>query len=363
MTTEAVTAPARKRIWTWLLSGLAAAILASAAWSCFSPGSIKAVVAPIKPTVIPDPNGYDDVLAAGRAIEKARTGVDIPDLEKADEATLIPLVEASREALAQGRQGLDRPFQVPVVYDMNDFMNRLMNESAAIRGLARILFAQGRLAEIRGQVDDAMVSFLDLARLGDAMSHRVPMLPYQVSVAIQTMGLHGLRDLRTKLSPDQCRRVIAVLQDLDEGREPAADVILREHHFMAYNLNKMGMMARFSMAVSGVFAKDKARVASTLQQNAHRLEASRRLLLADLAVRVYRLERGELPPDLDALVPSILKTVPIDPYGGQPLTYHKLANDRQLYSVGPDGDDDHLTPTLPRRHTETDNGDLGIDSF
>jgi hypothetical protein len=364
MTTEIDRAPSHRNLKFWLLSALAAATLASSAWSCFGGAGFNSVVAPLKPVVIPDPNGYDDVLAAGRAIEKARTGFDIRDLEMADEATLIPVVAASREAIAKARKGLDRQFQVPVVYDMNDFISRTMNESAAIRGgLARMLFADGRLAELQGRPDDAVRAFLDLVRLGDAMSHKVPMLSYQVSSAIEALGLSGLRGLRDKLTSEQCRRVIAVLQDLEKTSEPVADVIMREHHFMNVNVNKMGMVKSVAMTLSGVLAKDKARVAATLEANARRRAASRRLLMTALAVRTYRLEQGALPAGLDRLVPSILMTVPFDPYSGKPLVYRQLEHESQLYSVGPDGDDDHFAPTLPRRHLETDNGDFTIDSF
>jgi hypothetical protein len=364
MTTEIDQAPPRRRLKLWLLSALAAAILASSAWSCFHGFGLNIVVAPLEPVVIPNPNGYDDVLAAGRDIEKARIGFDIRDLDKADEATLSPLVQASHEAIAKGRQGLDRPFQVPVVYDLNDIINRLMYESAAIRnGLAHMLYADGRLAELQGRTDDSLRAYLDLVRLGDAMSHKVPTFPYLVSAAIETRGLHGLRGLRTKLSAEECRRVVAVLQQIDDTIEPVADAILRERHFMDVNVSKMGMVKRVSIGLSGVLAKDKARAAATLEAAAHRRDASRRLLLTDLALRAHRLEHGALPPGLESLVPSILKTVPIDPYSGKPLVYRMLERDFQLYSVGPDADDDHLAPTLPARHLETDNGDFTIDSF
>ncbi len=201
------------------------------------------------------------------ASRKLRTGSEIRDLSNADEAVLSSLVAASREAIEKGRAGLDRPFQVPVVYDLNDISTRLMNESGAIRGgFARMLFAQGRLAELQGQLDQAVQSFLDLARLGDAMSHKVPSLPHLVSTAIATQGLHGLRSIRSRLTGDQCRRVIAVLEDLDERREPIADVVLREQQFITANVNKMGMMAKFSFTISGVLAKEKARAASTLEE-------------------------------------------------------------------------------------------------
>lgn len=53
-----------------------------------------------------------------------------------------------------------------------------------------------------------------------------------------------------------------------------------------------------------------------------------------LALRLYQLEHGALPPTLDALVPDIIPAVPTDPYDGQPIRYD--AERALLYSVGED---------------------------
>ena len=45
-----------------------------------------------------------------------------------------------------------------------------------------------------------------------------------------------------------------------------------------------------------------------------------RLLLADLAIRVYQADHGEPPQGLDQLVPAYLPELPIDPYSGPRLT-------------------------------------------
>ena len=363
MTTGSAPTTVRKYIRAGLLSGLAAAILGAAAWSCTGGlGSISGVKPPMPR--IPDPNGYADVLAAGLMIQHAAIiGFAKLDVWTADGPALEPVVDASREALVKARQGLDRPFQVPVVYDMNDITNRLMNESGAIRGgLARALIASGRLAELHGRIDDAARDYRDVARLGNALSHHVPALPYLVSVAVESQGLRGIRDLRTKLSAEACRRLIDFLQDIDRKSEPVGEVIAREHQFMASNLGKMGTGAWWAMSLSGTLGKEKRKVAASLQEPAHRLDASRRLVLTDLAVRLYRLEHGDLPASLSDLVPSILKSVPIDPYSGNPLIYRNLGQTYQLYSVGPDGDDDKLDPVLGQRRGVTANGDLTIES-
>jgi hypothetical protein len=363
MTTETRPRKSVVRKRTWLLLALGGVILAAVVWSALGGPGLD-TGPKLAPPPIPDPNGYDDVLAAGRFIEKTDTSSPKVDLAKLDEAALGTLVQGNREALVRAREGLGRPFQVPVIYDLDHMINVLMKDLGSIRaGLARGLIAEGRLAELQGRVDDAARSYGDLIRLGDATSHHVPMIIYQVSLAVQTMGLGRVRDLRAKLSPEQCRGFISLLEEIDRNRERSGEVTLRESQFLTEDTRRMGFLATISMRVSGMQARQLAQVTASVESTEARQNAARRLLLTDLALRVYREEHGEDAPDLGALVPSILKSIPLDPYSEKPLLFRKHGKDGEVYSVGPDRDDDKLTLKLIRRHRETDNGDFTIDSF
>src|SRR5207302_399645 len=109
-----------------------------------------------------------------------------------DEATLTPLVEANRESLALARRGLDQPFQVPIVWDVDGMVRRSIPELSDIRhGVALALYAEGRLAEWQGRTDDTVRAYLDIVRLGDALGRHVPMMPYLMSLAVQGPGIRG----------------------------------------------------------------------------------------------------------------------------------------------------------------------------
>ena len=60
---------------------------------------------------------------------------------------------------------------------------------------------------------------------------------------------------------------------------------------------------------------------------------------AALAVEHFRLVHGQLPENLNELVPQFLSAVPADPFGGQPLRYHRLGKGYVIYSIGSDGED------------------------
>ena len=364
MTREAGRPRPRMRRVTVLLLCLGAGLIVVLGWSAIGgPGWDSSPQLP-QPPPLPTPNGYDDVLAAGRAIEKSGlTGAKF-DLEKMDKPAIQAVVDGSLSEIALGRKALEKPFQVPVVYNMDAMMNVTLKDVGAIRGgLVRAMRAQEKLAAIEGRTDDAAGICTDVIRLGAAMSHGVPMIAYLVSVAVESGGLHDLRDLRDKLSPQQCRELIALLEEIEAKGELPRDVTNRETAFMNANLKKMGFFAGISMRVSGVHAKGLKQMASSVATVQSRVAASRRILLTDLALRVYRNEHGDAPPDLDALVPAILKSVPLDPYTGKPLRYLKQGKFGTVYSVGPDRDDDKAANPLPVRHTDTTDGDFTIDSF
>jgi hypothetical protein len=77
--------------------------------------------------------------------------------------------------------------------------------------------------------------------------------------------------------------------------------------------------------------------------------AENNLLLAALALRAYRDERGRCPEMLAELVPNYLKAIPEDPFApifAKPrlLSYRREGSDYRLYSVGPDGVNDGGIP-------------------
>ena len=60
-----------------------------------------------------------------------------------------------------------------------------------------------------------------------------------------------------------------------------------------------------------------------------------------MAVERFRLAHQNQPPDsLAALVPAYLKSVPTDPFDGQPLRYKRLEKGYVIYSIGDDLKDD-----------------------
>lgn len=90
-------------------------------------------------------------------------------------------------------------------------------------------------------------------------------------------------------------------------------------------------------------------------EHRYRVEADRRLAATALAVRLYQVDHnGKLPPSLDALVPTYLSAVPLDPMSdGGTLRAKFDDNKPRLWSVGTNARDDLGDPmtglgTVPR---------------
>ena len=67
--------------------------------------------------------------------------------------------------------------------------------------------------------------------------------------------------------------------------------------------------------------------------------AAREMTRTIIAIRLYELRHGALPPDLQALVDDgILEAVPIDPFSDEPLRYSRER--RVVWSVGPNETDE-----------------------
>ena len=76
----------------------------------------------------------------------------------------------------------------------------------------------------------------------------------------------------------------------------------------------------------------------------------RRAAAVLLAIRLYQVDHGAAPANLDLLVPAYLPVVPIDPFSkdGRQLRYIAKPGSEAVYSVGEDGHDDGGSTQLLR---------------
>jgi len=101
-----------------------------------------------------------------------------------------------------------------------------MQTLASIKFLTQLLDADGRLAELEGRNDDAVGSYVDAIKLGNAISHGGLMIDQLVGNSCEAIGLRPLAKLAPTLSLDQSRQLMTELEAI-EGRWISRDEVWR----------------------------------------------------------------------------------------------------------------------------------------
>ena len=310
-----------------LLMGGFCALLATgvAAWVTFGRTN--------PPAPLPNPNGYDDLLRAGRAV----TG-KVDDINGLDHDGLRALVTTNADALRLLRVGLTHHCAVPTEAQIASFAN-ISGDLIGLKSLAKVLLAEGRLAETENRPADAARSYVDAIRLGTEMSRGGLMMNRLVGIACEGLGGAALVNLVPKLTCDQMRPVVAELDQIDGSTVTWREVLGNENRFVRAQMGNYPNPIRLG---SDLWQARSMRKAS---EERHDLAAAHlRLLTVELALRCFRCDQGTSPGNLPKLLPKYLQRLPPDPFSGNPLVYRLAGTNWLLYSLGPDRVDDGGKP-------------------
>jgi hypothetical protein len=284
---------------------------------------------PIPHVDAPDPNGYLVLARLGDELEQA----DTLSLESPSETQIREFVDANRQRLQEARAALELPHVVPVRYDSAELQH--VDSIHGLRQLARGMINEAGVAALDGRPDAAVLICLDVVWLGQIAGRGGFFVDALFNAAIERLGLQQLAKTRQSISPPATRRLIEALQHLEGQREPFQAVI---QHETAWQQHAYGWPGRIAFDTG-------ENVKEAIKNSRNALSAHTRLLICDLAVRLYRVEHGKLPKRLEQLTPNYLQELPVDPFSGQPFTYRPDGEIFVLYSFGADGNDDGGKPT------------------
>jgi hypothetical protein len=277
---------------------------------------VKPLTIPNDP--LPDPNGYEMLVAAGAAVNEGNA----TNLPNPTVAQLRAFVEENTKALEMADAAIGVPSRVRLDYKDSDVIS---DGPSQIRSVGRAMHARGLLADKEGRIDDAVRHFLNavqVARQGETgglLVHRL------TGAAVEQLGLDGLDSIVTSMSAEQCRLVIIRLTAFESGREPLQDVLARDE---LWGKSAYGWYGRLLALVGPNHTHpvlDNARIRNSM---------------CNLAVRLYEMEHGHLPAELADLVPEYLERVPTDIFDGLPVKYRIHYGGFTIYCVGPNGRDD-----------------------
>jgi hypothetical protein len=280
----------------------------------------------------PDPNGYDDILKAGALVTADPTYY--PTMSRDQLATLV---STNSEPLRLLRLGLSRQCALPLESHMTN-LTQFSTELPRVKRLAQLLATEGRLRELEGRSGDAALCYAQAIHLGNETG-RGFVIHRLVGIACEAIGYNRLSAVITNLNCADSLPLLAELATVATNRVTWEEVKRNENAFMRYELAKY----RNPITAARDWWQARASIkAAALRHNSTLAHVS--LLTLELNLRCYRAEHSQPPATLNELVPRYLKTLPPDPFTGQPLIYRPQGTNWLLYSVGPDGVDDGGMP-------------------
>ena len=260
---------------------------------------------------VPNPNGYDDFVKAGRLATPIPYTNDYRTMSREE---LTSVVSTNEEALKLVRSGLSHECRVPDDYS-EDYFDRRLPDISNMTDLAQLLGAEGRLAELEGRTNDAIKVYLDGVRFAEECDRGGTLISKLVGVICEGTQLKALDVLVDAVDAPQARKVAKALEMVDASEPPFAEFVDEEK--------------RFSHEVHGLRGQIMAlRQRKELKQNMDRCQQKvdantrhRRRVMVAFAARAYELEHGKRPQSLADLVPTYLKAIPKDPTTGANLVY------------------------------------------
>jgi hypothetical protein len=252
-------------------------------------------VPPLPP--LPNPNGYDDFVAAGKAITN-RTN----DYTQMTTNELRAFVQENAGALKQARLGLTRECRVPLSYAPTNVV--YLEDLGDLKRLALALAAEGRLAESENRMDDAVDSYLTTIRMGQETCRGGLIINSLVGTAVEAIGVTRIERTLTNLNAKQCRELAVALETADYRREPTAAILAQERDWSRRVFGIKGQIARLVTFRS----RRQMEMRATAKAAAQQLRTQ--TLIVNLASRAYELENGKPAPPVAGLVPEYLQRVP-----------------------------------------------------
>jgi hypothetical protein len=280
----------------------------------------------IPDVALPEPNGYDDLLAASMTLEKRLRdqGTSLPALWKEPSEQVIAFRASNRSiwnaALQEVHAAIQRPSQVPLHYRAIEY-----GRHESMDDLASALRIEGKAAASEGRFPDAIRCFTDIIRLGRAAGRGGLVIDWLADSSIQRIGIEQFHHLARTLDAAQCRIAIRALAAEDKEREPFEDVWARER---VWGARSLGWSGRLYMLIG----RDRQRRRHLWGTTPKYAPAELRIAMAELAVQAYARDHGALPNQLSQLVPEYLPAVPVDPLTDRPPVYELNEQGYVLYS-------------------------------
>jgi len=271
-----------------------------------------------------------------------------------------PVVEEAKAALAEPGN---------VWFDRREFRENELSRNYHLsfhreQMLSILLEVETAKAEQAGRTSECLELAILQWRLGRVLRRGGIYMDWIMGYKAETYGCGAVGHAADKLSDDECRRALAEVRQSLEDR-PDVETVLAYNTYWSRacfgwreDLNRSARwLAGENPRVINAWGPDEEGFQNVDKRGLLRL----RLMEARLALELYRREHGRWPQALQELAPKYLPTIPIDPYSNASLIYHNQDEGFQLYSVGPDGRDNHCRQSSNEDDMKADGFDIDWD--
>jgi hypothetical protein len=279
---------------------------------------------PLPPEAFLANDNYQELVRLAGELFTASNGDIVSWSPGATDAQIAALVTRDEPKWQQVRELATRDIQFPWLIEPQETKEKL-------NFLCYLLVARVERGDGTGTLPPRIAACLDLIRLGQ-MQWRAGGTFDGDFVYNQSNAEKVLWSLRSQLSPEYCRQILNVLGAVERDREPWESFPIRDRQ-LTENASWYGRLERLLADFAGI-------PESNFAQNRYSALFTQ-ILAAELAIQVFEQENGRLPTSLDELVPEVLQAAPGDPFADAPLRYRLQDDGYLIYSVGPNGVDDH----------------------
>ncbi len=257
---------------------------------------------------LPQPNGYDDLLAAAKAgIMPAKA------LTEFNSDQLRQLVQTNAATLELMRQGLTKDCRVTLKTNPQ-WLRQHDTEVTQLKHLGILLGMNTRVLMLDGHTNEAAQCQFDTLHLGQAIYSGGRKYDALSGFALELIGTASLEALLPQLTPAKDRQLAQALEKLEARREGFEQILETEKIWSARYFGIVGKVGDLLLKQN-----EQERTAEFKKRYDGVCWRTRRLTLR-LAARAYELEKGKPPTQLAELVPDYLKSIPINPETGKAMT-------------------------------------------
>lgn len=299
---------------------------------------------PLPQVELPNPNGFDDFIAAGKLVGHA-ADAKLGRWDLLTDSQLRTELEKHSGAFDRMRAGFSKESQ-----NRYAFKPWTVKEQHALNHLSTAVRARCELARRTSDLEMELEGYLDALRLAQAEIRGSASDDYFIGSAIFESHLcRNLWNLRQRLSSKQCIELAATLTAMGRGNESWE---IRDERRRIIDENS-GWERHIRSTLFHWSGRDSE--LGRRDEHVRRLVLQRVLIVA-LGIRAFELENGRLPTTLAELVPKYLPEIPDDPSGAGSIKYRVEDDAYTLYCVGLDGEDDGGQASLDEEGNDV--GDL-----